>query len=98
MSKGLPKTVVASAAADQPAKASKSNGNGANLGFEAQLFLAADKLPKNLEPSDYKHVPPALAAPAPAPCSLLMRGRAPRVCVCTPGAPAPAGQCPRGAG
>ena len=32
------------------------NGNGANLGFEAQLFLAADKLRKNLEPSDYKHV------------------------------------------
>src|SRR5262249_54811284 len=41
-----------------PAKASKakSNGNAANLGFEAQLFLAADKLRKNLEPSDYKHV------------------------------------------
>jgi type I restriction enzyme M protein len=32
------------------------NGNGGNLGFEAQLFLAADKLRKNLEPSDYKHV------------------------------------------
>ena len=31
-------------------------GNGASLGFEAQLFLAADKLRKNLEPSDYKHV------------------------------------------
>lgn len=29
---------------------------GANLGFEAQMFLAADKLRKNLEPSDYKHV------------------------------------------
>ena len=38
-------------------KAEKTrNGNGANLGFEAQLFLAADKLRKNLEPSDYKHV------------------------------------------
>jgi type I restriction enzyme M protein len=36
-------------------KAAKANG-GANLGFEAQLFLAADKLRKNLEPSDYKHV------------------------------------------
>jgi type I restriction enzyme M protein len=34
----------------------KANGNGTNLGFEAQLFLAADKLRKNLEPSDYKHV------------------------------------------
>jgi type I restriction enzyme M protein len=32
------------------------NSNGANLGFEADLFLAADKLRKNLEPSDYKHV------------------------------------------
>jgi len=37
-------------------KSGKANGNGANLGFEAQLFLAADKLRKNLEPSDYKHV------------------------------------------
>src|SRR3954447_16949175 len=35
---------------------SKANSNGANVGFEAQLFLAADKLRKNLEPSDYKHV------------------------------------------
>src|SRR5215469_3516612 len=34
----------------------RTDGNGANLGFEAQLFLAADKLRKNLEPSDYKHV------------------------------------------
>lgn len=34
----------------------RKNGNGANLGFEADLFLAADKLRKNLEPSDYKHV------------------------------------------
>jgi type I restriction enzyme M protein len=34
----------------------KQKENGANLGFEAQLFLAADKLRKNLEPSDYKHV------------------------------------------
>ena len=32
------------------------NGNGATIGFEAQLFLAADKLRGNLEPSDYKHV------------------------------------------
>jgi len=35
---------------------SAKRGNGANLGFEADLFLAADKLRKNLEPSDYKHV------------------------------------------
>ena len=32
------------------------NGNGGNLGFEAELFLAADKLRGNMEPSDYKHV------------------------------------------
>ena len=30
--------------------------NGANLGFEADLFKAADKLRGNMEPSDYKHV------------------------------------------
>ena len=45
----------------QPEKQRGTNGraksqNGANLGFEAELFLAADKLRKNLEPSDYKHV------------------------------------------
>jgi type I restriction enzyme M protein len=39
----------------KPAPAGK-NSNDANLGFEAQLFLAADKLRGNLEPSDYKHV------------------------------------------
>ncbi|PRG79809.1 DNA methyltransferase [Burkholderia multivorans] len=32
------------------------NGNGAHLGFEAELFKAADKLRGNMEPSDYKHV------------------------------------------
>ena len=39
-----------------PSKEKKASANGASLGFEAQLFLAADKLRKNLEPSDYKHV------------------------------------------
>jgi type I restriction enzyme M protein len=33
-----------------------AKNSSANLAFEAQLFLAADKLRKNLEPSDYKHV------------------------------------------
>jgi len=56
MSRERRKTAAAKPGATQPAKASKANGNGANLGFEAQLFLAADKLRKNLEPSDYKHV------------------------------------------
>lgn len=40
----------------RPPKAAKPNGNGANLGFEAELFKAADKLRGNMEPSDYKHV------------------------------------------
>ena len=35
---------------------SDKNGNGGNLGFEAELFKAADKLRGNMEPSDYKHV------------------------------------------
>lgn len=34
----------------------KQNGNSANLGFEAHLWAAADKLRGNMEPSDYKHV------------------------------------------
>lgn len=34
----------------------RKNGNGTNLGFEAELFKAADKLRGNMEPSDYKHV------------------------------------------
>ncbi len=33
-----------------------TNKNGGNLGFEAELFKAADKLRGNMEPSDYKHV------------------------------------------
>jgi len=37
------------------AKQAKNN-NGASLGFEADLFRAADKLRGNMEPSDYKHV------------------------------------------
>ena len=34
----------------------QANNNGANLGFEADLFKTADKLRGNMEPSDYKHV------------------------------------------
>jgi len=41
--------------AREPAN-NKKNGNGANLGFEADLWKAADKLRGNMEPSDYKHV------------------------------------------
>jgi type I restriction enzyme M protein len=38
------------------AKPARVNGNGGDLGFEADLFKAADKLRGNMEPSDYKHV------------------------------------------
>ena len=34
----------------------KSNGNEANLGFEATLWLAADKLLNNLDAAEYKHL------------------------------------------
>ena len=34
----------------------QTTNDGANLGFEAQLWAAADKLRGNMEPSDYKHV------------------------------------------
>jgi len=35
----------------------KSNGNnGANLGFEQTLWLAADKLRNNMDAAEYKHV------------------------------------------
>ena len=34
----------------------KNKNNGGQLGFEAELFKAADKLRGNMEPSDYKHV------------------------------------------
>jgi hypothetical protein len=42
-----------------PTMTLNNNGNGRNgasLGFEADLFKAADKLRGNMEPSDYKHV------------------------------------------
>lgn len=35
---------------------SRKNGNGANLGFEAKLWLAADKLRNNMDAAEYKHV------------------------------------------
>jgi hypothetical protein len=37
------------------AKEQKTN-NGANLGFEAKLFLTADKLRGSMDASEYKHV------------------------------------------
>jgi type I restriction enzyme M protein len=38
------------------ARKTGSNGNGANLGFEQTLWLAADKLRNNLDAAEYKHV------------------------------------------
>ena len=43
--------------------AKQTISNGANLGFEAQLWAAADKLRGNMEPSDYKHVALGLIFP-----------------------------------
>jgi type I restriction enzyme M protein len=56
MPRGRPKNAAGDTDTAKAAKPQKGNGNVANLGFEAQLLLAADKLRKNLEPSDYKHV------------------------------------------
>ncbi len=54
---GRPERVVeAPAPVTAPAKSPRVNGNGGDLGFEAELFKAADKLRGNMEPSDYKHV------------------------------------------
>ncbi|MDI6720666.1 MAG: class I SAM-dependent DNA methyltransferase [Methanomicrobiales archaeon] len=35
---------------------SKRSGNGANLGFEATLWAAADKMRNNMDAAEYKHV------------------------------------------
>ena len=37
-------------------RSAKKSDQAANLGFEAKLFLAVDKLRGNMEPSEYKHV------------------------------------------
>lgn len=34
----------------------KTNDTSANLGFEAKLWLAADKLRNNMDAAEYKHV------------------------------------------
>src|SRR5690242_2643575 len=38
------------------AKAATKNGSTANIGFEAKLWLAADKLRNNMDAAEYKHV------------------------------------------
>jgi hypothetical protein len=37
-------------------KSGKTNGNGANLGFEEKLWAAADKLRGHMDAAEYKHV------------------------------------------
>ncbi|WP_243438170.1 type I restriction-modification system subunit M [Fundidesulfovibrio soli] len=54
--KQIPSTGEAPKARGRKASASSNGNNGASLGFEAELFKAADKLRGNMEPSDYKHV------------------------------------------
>jgi len=54
MSSGQPKK--RGAKAKKPGTAKESKGKKGDLGFEAELFKAADKLRGNMEPSDYKHV------------------------------------------
>lgn len=39
-----------------PAKQKKENNGGANLGFEAQMFQAADKMRGSMDAGEYKHV------------------------------------------
>ncbi|GAB3591441.1 class I SAM-dependent DNA methyltransferase [Acetobacter peroxydans] len=57
MPRGRPrKNPDAAPAPKKTTKVSKAKAASATLGFEQQMFLAADKLRKNLEPSDYKHV------------------------------------------
>ncbi len=34
----------------------KENSNGANLGFESELWRAADALRSNMDAAEYKHV------------------------------------------
>lgn len=38
------------------AKASAKNGTCATIGFEAKLWLTADKLRNNMDAAEYKHV------------------------------------------
>ncbi|MCA9233247.1 MAG: SAM-dependent DNA methyltransferase [Planctomycetales bacterium] len=48
------KKAATKAAKQQSAK--QKTSNGANLGFEAKLWLAADKLRSNMDAAEYKHV------------------------------------------
>lgn len=51
-----PEKVKQAARAPKEKPMKPANNTGGDLGFEADLFKAADKLRGNLEPSEYKHV------------------------------------------
>lgn len=51
-----PEKVKPAARAPKEKTMKPANNTGGDLGFEADLFKAADKLRGNLEPSEYKHV------------------------------------------
>ena len=40
----------------RPSKSPTQKSNGAVIGFEAKLWLAADKLRNNMDAAEYKHV------------------------------------------
>ncbi len=56
MARGRQKKTNPDDSPNGPSDRKSKNGNGTNLGFEAEMFLAADKLRGNLEPSEYKHI------------------------------------------
>ena len=56
MPRGRPRKNPDAAPVPKKTTRAKAKTTAASLGFEQQMFLAADKLRKNLEPSDYKHV------------------------------------------
>jgi type I restriction enzyme M protein len=53
---GRKKSVASGSGASKTSREPAQSNGGANLGFEAEMFKAADKLRGNMEPSDYKHV------------------------------------------
>ena len=50
------KAASGSASNGSASNGSASNGSAANLGFEAKLWLTADKLRNNMDAAEYKHV------------------------------------------
>lgn len=51
----VPRQAVLDTPSGKPAKSTRTD-NGANLGFEQKMWLAADKLRSNMDAAEYKHV------------------------------------------